>query len=75
MRQAEWMPKNVQTIHFFVELVEALHGINPSANSAYYLGLLKDKAGDSQGALAYYEESLTLEEDQYRKATICTKLQ
>ena len=58
----------------FVELVEALHGINPSANSAYYLGLLKDKAGDSQGALAYYEESLTLEEDQYRKATILYKI-
>lgn len=58
----------------FVELVEALHGINPSANSAYYLGLLKDKAGDSQGALAYYEESLTLEQDQYRKATILYKI-
>lgn len=58
----------------FVELVEALHAINPSANSAYYLGLLKDKAGDSQGALAYYEESLTLEQDQYRKASILYKI-
>lgn len=58
----------------FVELVEALHGINPSANSAYYLGLLKDKAGDSQGALTYYEESLTLEQDQYRKASILYKI-
>jgi len=58
----------------FVELVEALHAINPSANSAYYLGLLKDKAGDSQGALSYYEESLTLEEDQYRKASILYKI-
>lgn len=58
----------------FVELVEALHGINPSANSAYYLGLLKDKAGDSQGALSYYEESLTLEQDQYRKASILYKI-
>lgn len=58
----------------FVELVEALHGINPSANSAYYLGLLKDKAGDSKGALTYYEESLTLEQDQYRKATILYKI-
>lgn len=58
----------------FVELVEALHSINPSANSAYYLGLLKDKAGDSQGALAYYEESLTLEQDQYRKAAILYKI-
>lgn len=58
----------------FVELVEALHAINPSANSAYYLGLLKDKAGDSKGALAYYEESLTLEQDQYRKASILYKI-
>lgn len=58
----------------FVELVEALHAINPSANSAYYLGLLKDKAGDSQGALTYYEESLTLEQDQYRKASILYKI-
>lgn len=58
----------------FVELVEALHAINPSANSAYYLGLLKDKSGDSQGALAYFEESLTLEQDQYRKASILYKI-
>lgn len=58
----------------FVELVEALHAINPSANSAYYLGLLKDKAGDSKAALDYYEESLTLEEDQYRKASILFKI-
>jgi len=58
----------------FVELVEALHSINPSANSAYYLGLLKDKAGNSQAALAYYEESLTLEQDQYRKASILYKI-
>lgn len=58
----------------FVELVEALHAIKPSANSAYYLGLLKDKAGDSKGALIYYEESLTLEQDQYRKAAILYKI-
>jgi tetratricopeptide (TPR) repeat protein len=58
----------------FVELVEALHAINPSSNSAYYLGILKDKAGDSKAALAYYEESLTLEQDQYRKADILYKI-
>lgn len=58
----------------FVELVEALHSIKPSANSAYYLGLLKDKAGDNRSALTYYEESLTLEQDQYRKASILYKI-
>ena len=30
----------------FVELVGLLHDLNPSANSAYYLGLLNDKKGD-----------------------------
>ena len=39
----------------FVALVEALHNIDPSADSAYYLGLLNDKRGDSNEALKYYE--------------------
>lgn len=58
----------------FVELVEALHSLKPSADSAYYLGILKDKAGDSQSALEFYEESLSLENDPYRKATIYYKI-
>ena len=59
---------------FFVTLVEALHGLEPSADSAYYLGLLKDKAGDSSEALTYYEESISLENDPYRKAKILYKI-
>ena len=59
---------------FFVTLVEALHDLDPSADSAYYLGLLKDKAGDSKSALAYYEESITLETDSYKKAKILYKI-
>ena len=59
---------------FFVTLVEALHDLDPSADSAYYLGLLKDKAGDSKSALAYYEESITLETDPYKKAKILYKI-
>lgn len=58
----------------FVELVEALHKENPSADSAYYLGILNDKTGNSDQALAYYEESLSLEDDQYRKASILYKI-
>jgi len=58
----------------FVELVEALHSLKPSADSAYYLGILKDKAGDNQSALEFYEESLSLENDPYRKATIYYKI-
>ena len=58
----------------FVELVEALHSLSPSADSAYYLGILKDKAGNTTEAIAFYEESLTLESDAYRKAEILFKI-
>ena len=58
----------------FVELVEALHSLSPSADSAYYLGILKDKAGNTNEAIAFYEESLTLESDAYRKAEILYKI-
>ena len=59
---------------FFVTLVEALHNIEPSADSAYYLGLLNDKKGKSSDALKYYEESISLETDQYKKAKILYKI-
>ena len=52
----------------FVELVEALHQLNPSANSAYYLGLLNDKKGNSSEAIKYYTESIDLETDNLKKA-------
>lgn len=58
----------------FVELVEALHALNPSANSAYYLGLLNDKKNNSSEALRYYEESLSLETDPYKKAKTLYKI-
>ncbi len=58
----------------FVELVEALHSISPSADSAYYLGILKDKAGNTTEAITFYEESLKLEKDPYRNAEIMYKL-
>ncbi|MEL0263116.1 MAG: hypothetical protein VW933_07135, partial [Flavobacteriaceae bacterium] len=58
----------------FVTLVEALHNLDPSADSAYYLGLLNDKSGNSDEALKYYEESIALETDNYRKAKILYKI-
>jgi tetratricopeptide (TPR) repeat protein len=58
----------------FVTLVEALHTLDPSADSAYYLGLLNDKRGESTQALKYYEEAVELETDDYRKARILFKI-
>jgi tetratricopeptide (TPR) repeat protein len=58
----------------FVTLVEALHALEPSADSAYYLGLLNDKSGNADEALKYYEESIALETDNYKKAKILLKI-
>ena len=58
----------------FVELVELLHNLNPSANSAYYLGLLNDKKGNISEALKFYNESIGLETDNIKKARILYKI-
>ena len=58
----------------FVTLVEQLHSLEPSADSAYYLGILNDKKGNADEALKYYQESVTLETDNYKKANILYKI-
>ena len=58
----------------FVTIVEALHALAPSANSAYYLGILNDKRGNNSEALRYYEESISLETDSYKKAKTLYKI-
>ena len=58
----------------FVTLVEALHNLDPSADSAYYLGLLNDKRGNGAEALKFYEESIKLGTDPYKKAKILYKI-
>ena len=58
----------------FVTLVEQLHNLEPSADSAYYLGILNDKRGNSDEAIKYYQESVTLESDNYKKANILYRI-
>ena len=58
----------------FVTLVEQLHSLEPSADSAYYLGILNDKQGSSEDALKYYQESVSLQTDNYKKANILYKI-
>ncbi|WP_435134355.1 hypothetical protein [Formosa sp. A9] len=58
----------------FFKLVNAYHGLNPSASSAYYLGILKDKEGKPSEALKYYEQALGLETDSYKKAKLYSKV-
>ncbi len=58
----------------FVTLVEQLHSLEPSADSAYYLGILNDKQGNSEEALKYYQESVSLQTDNYKKSNILYKI-
>ncbi|MBD0832506.1 tetratricopeptide repeat protein [Aestuariibaculum sediminum] len=54
----------------FVKLVNAQHELNPSASSAYYLGVLKDKEGKSSEAVKFYQQAIDLETDSYKKSKI-----
>ena len=51
-----------------------MYSIEPSADSAYYLGSLNDKKGNDTQAVSYWEESLDLETDPYKKAKILYKI-
>ena len=58
----------------FFDLVNALHEINPSANSAFYLGILKDKEGDSNAAITFYKQAIDLETDNFQKAKLNNRI-
>lgn len=58
----------------FFKLVNAYHNLSPSANSAYYLGILKDKEGHNSEALRFYEQSLSLETDNYKKSKLYERI-
>ena len=54
----------------FFKLVNAYHELSPSANSAYYLGLLKDKEGKSNEAISFYKQAISLETDNFKKSKL-----
>ncbi|MDT8415666.1 MAG: hypothetical protein RQ735_09840 [Flavobacteriaceae bacterium] len=54
----------------FFKLVEAYHAIEPSANSAFYLGNLAETGKDYDKAIEYYNQSAELQADNFKKADI-----
>ncbi|WP_298535949.1 hypothetical protein [uncultured Algibacter sp.] len=54
----------------FFKLVNAYHELSPSANSAYYLGLLKDKENKPNEAIKFYEQAISLETDNFKKSKL-----
>jgi tetratricopeptide (TPR) repeat protein len=58
----------------FVKIVEQKNSLEPSADTAYYLGLLKEKSGDDAAALTYYNQAVDLQTDDYEKAKILYRI-
>lgn len=58
----------------FVKLVEALDVIEPSASSKYFLGTLLEKQGKITQAIDYFNQSIDLETDNYKKARTLYKI-
>jgi secreted protein containing tetratricopeptide repeats len=58
----------------FVKIVTSLHNVKPSANSAYYLGVMSDKDGNSSKAIQYYNEAVNLETDNFKKSKLLIKI-
>ena len=58
----------------FVRIVEQKNALEPNADTAFYLGILKEKAGQSPEALNYYNQAVTLETDEFAKSKILFKI-
>ncbi len=58
----------------FQKLFEAQLALDPSADAYVYGGTLKNKAGDSKGAIADYNKALELETDPRKKSNIAYKI-
>lgn len=58
----------------FRKLFEAQLALEPSASAYLYGGTLKQKAGDTQGAIADFNKAVDLETDNYKKSRILYKI-
>lgn len=58
----------------FQKLFEQQLALDPSADAYFYSGVLKSKAGDSNGAVADFNKSVDLETDTNRKSDILYKI-
>lgn len=58
----------------FRKLFEAQIALEPSASAYLYGGTLKQKAGDTNGAIADFNKAVDLETDSYKKSDILYKI-
>jgi len=58
----------------YVQIVEALHNLQPSAESAYGLGVLNEKKGNASEALKFFNESVDLQTDSFKKSNLLLRI-
>lgn len=58
----------------FVTIVEQKNNLEPNADTSFYLGLLKERAGQTNEALKFYNQAVDLETDNFAKAKILFKI-
>lgn len=58
----------------FVTILQQKNNLDPNPDTSYYLGIIKDKEGNSQEALDYYNQAIDLETDGYKKAKVLFKI-
>src|SRR5690606_32564032 len=58
----------------YFKIVNAYHDLSPSANSAYFLAVLKDKEGKTNEAIQFYEQAISLETDNFKKAQFYNRI-
>ena len=66
--------KECDDSQLFIRIVERKNELEPNASTAYYLGTINDKKGNSSDALTYYNQAIDLETDSYEKAKILFKI-
>lgn len=70
--------KECTDVPLFVKIVEQKNSLAPDANTAFYVGLLKDKEGRTNEAIDFFEQAISLENDEFKKSKlyyrIATKL-
>ncbi|WP_100614185.1 hypothetical protein [Confluentibacter citreus] len=54
----------------YFKIVNAYHELSPSARSAYFLGILKDKENKPNEAIEFYEQAISLQTDNFEKAKL-----
>ena len=66
--------KECDDSQLFIKIVEKKNELEPNASTAYYLGTIMDKQGNSSEALVFYNQAIELETDSYEKAKILFRI-